>query len=164
MYGAYNCIKSEVLAVGHNSWNTLLDPFVIFLFSFNYKHVLYFVFLVLVPLWHSNYFKLCELDLSLKCIVTLETHAMVAVEHNIHFSLRLKDMISGVCFLNAVVLTTWGSNLRWLYMASSLKCARHFLCILYSCVLWINTYSVWQNVFRLVKMCLMPGSVPVPVM
>ncbi len=110
----YAIVKSEVLAVAHNSWKTLLNDFIIFLCSFNYKHVLDFVFLVLIPLYHSNYFKLCELDYFqwvlirevclllvellkcqylFKCIVALETQIMVAVEHNIHINLKFKDVI-----------------------------------------------------------------------
>lgn len=88
-----------------------------FLCSFNYKHVLYFVILVLISLCRSNYFKLCELlyfewvlirEVSpllvellnqqslFKSIGALEMDLMVAMEHNIHLNLRLKDVI--ICY------------------------------------------------------------------
>lgn len=53
-------IKQSIGYCTQLKWKTLLNPFII-LCSFNYEHVLYFVFLVLSPLCHINYFKLCEL-------------------------------------------------------------------------------------------------------
>lgn len=138
-------VKSEVPAVAHNSWKTLLNAFIIFLCSFNYNYVLDFVFLVLIPLCHSNYLKLCELDYFqwvlirevclllvellkwqylFKCIVALETHVMVAVEHNIHLNLKFKDVIIRFLFSECSRCYYLGEQFETIIYYSTLNCAR----------------------------------------
>ncbi len=118
------------------------------------------VFLVLIPLYHSNYFKLCELDYFqwvlirevclllvellkcqylFKCIVALETQIMVAVEHNIHINLKFKDVIIRFLFSECSCCNYLGEQSETIIYYNILWSVLDFLCILCSCVLWINT-------------------------
>lgn len=87
---------------------------------------------------------------------------MVAVEHNIHLNLKFKDVIIRFLFSECSRCNYLGDQSETIiYYQYTLKFARLFMYTLQLCSL---NKHMHDNVFRLVKMCLMPGSVPVPVM